>query len=767
MKQIVLFLTVIFLLEKVESTTTNTVKYFEHLTYDVKVVKNDHHRSRRSVSETGVKKPFHLQFTAHDQHFDLLLVHDTTGFSDDFGMEDHNGHPIDNDLSHLYGGTIYGVADSYVHGTVIDGIFRGTIYHPDKGAFYVEESHLFFGPHTGMSPVFGYRGHSVIYRHEDVKFPERHHSHHDSAFTCGHSDKAIHESMDVSSMNVTADDDEELLTRNRRAVSDPDKTTCLLFIQTDWILYREYSDSGDGARDIIVSKIADHVRAINKIYHSTNFEGIKNIGFLVKRIRVNKTREASGNYFRQENVGVESFLNYASMENFNDYCLAYVFTSRDFDKGVLGLAWVADAGHKNGGICEKYKMQNQGGWKSLNTGIVTFKNYGNLMATPVSHITFAHEVGHNFGSPHDDGAKCSPGDNYGRRGNYIMYARATNGDKPNNKLFSPCSIGNMSAVLRARKDVCFVGANFKICGNGIIDDGEQCDCGFSEDCAAQGDSCCVPAGKSDPDECKLVKGTECSPSQGPCCDAATCSFHLTSKMCRNFTDCRQISNCSGTEAVCKPGPPKVAPMNNTRLNCAFDTKLCDEGECTASRCTLHAGYDACECTVPKDKDGKDLLEKREDLCNTCCRKGSGECSRIDLLFGGDPIVLQPGSPCDNNNGYCDVFSKCRNVDADGPLARVRDALFNAELYDDIRQWIVAYWWACALMALALILLMVGFVKLCSVHTPTSNPSLPKHRQLPGAGTIRRHRQQYQQRQGQRRQGRSTVDVEMRQQQRRR
>ena len=43
------------------------------------------------------------------RHFDLLLVHDTTGFSDDFGMEDHNGHPIDNDLSHLYGGTIYGL----------------------------------------------------------------------------------------------------------------------------------------------------------------------------------------------------------------------------------------------------------------------------------------------------------------------------------------------------------------------------------------------------------------------------------------------------------------------------------------------------------------------------------------------------------------------------------------------------------------------------------------------------------------------------------
>lgn len=29
-----------------------------------------------------------------------------------------------------------------------------------------------------------------------------------------------------------------------------------------------------------------------------------------------------------------------SEQNHDDYCLAYVFTDRDFDDGVLGLAWV-------------------------------------------------------------------------------------------------------------------------------------------------------------------------------------------------------------------------------------------------------------------------------------------------------------------------------------------------------------------------------------------------------------------------------------------
>jgi len=38
-----------------------------------------------------------------------------------------------------------------------------------------------------------------------------------------------------------------------------------------------------------------------------------------------------------------------------------------------------------------------------------------------------------------------------------MFARATSGNDPNNDVFSPCSIGNMSKVLEVKKDLCFVG----------------------------------------------------------------------------------------------------------------------------------------------------------------------------------------------------------------------------------------------------------------------------------------------------------------------
>lgn len=55
-----------------------------------------------------------------------------------------------------------------------------------------------------------------------------------------------------------------------------------------------------------------------------------------------------------------------------------------------------------GGVCERYKTIREQGrtvQKSLNTGIVTLINYARRVPPRVSHLTFAHEVGHNFGSP--------------------------------------------------------------------------------------------------------------------------------------------------------------------------------------------------------------------------------------------------------------------------------------------------------------------------------------------------------------------------------
>ncbi|KAK3562343.1 hypothetical protein QTP86_033451, partial [Hemibagrus guttatus] len=69
--------------------------------------------------------------------------------------------------------------------------------------------------------------------------------------------------------------------------------------------------------------------------------------------------------------------------------------------------------------------------------------------------------------------------------------------------------------------------------------------------------------------------------------------------------------------------------------------------------------------------------------NTC---ESTTSSVLSTYFKGNRVALLPGSPCYKNQGYCDHLQTCRLLDADGPIARLKNSYLKLSEYDDLADW---------------------------------------------------------------------------------
>ena len=106
-----------------------------------------------------------------------------------------------------------------------------------------------------------------------------------------------------------------------------------------------------------------------------------------------------------------------------------------------------------------------------------------------------------------------------------------------------------------------------MCGNGLTEPGEECDCGLVSDCT---NPCC------DPETCRLTPGATCG--SGLCCDLSSCSLASPSRQCRPASgECDLAEHCDGQTAQCPPDVHKAPGLT------------CEDGEgfCQGGRCGSH------------------------------------------------------------------------------------------------------------------------------------------------------------------------------------
>ena len=110
-------------------------------------------------------------------------------------------------------------------------------------------------------------------------------------------------------------------------------------------------------------------------------------------------------------------------------------------------------------------------------------------------LNLVHELMHAFGAKHDpeisERADCTPSD-AGVNGRYLMSKYSNNGKKHNHEILSPCTKESVLAVLNSsHRMACLKKVAATFCGDGVVGDGEECDCGSDWSCLIT-QSCCTP-----------------------------------------------------------------------------------------------------------------------------------------------------------------------------------------------------------------------------------------------------------------------------------
>ncbi|KUI57711.1 Disintegrin and metalloproteinase domain-containing protein B [Cytospora mali] len=414
------------------------------------------------------------------------------------------------------------------------------------------------------------------------------------------------------------------------------RKVALIGIATDCTYMADF----DGNETAVRSNIITQVNTASQVYESTfNISlGIQNLTVSPQACPSTSNSEAPWNIGCSDSLTITDRLNLFSQwrGQHNDTNAYWTLMSTCGTDSAVGLAWL-------GQLCMK------GSETSSSSGTNETVAAANVVVrTSTEWQVFAHESGHTFGAVHDctsttcaDGTatkqQCCPlsSTTCNADGQYIMNPSTGTGITQ----FSPCSVGNICSAMgrQSVQSTCLTNNKNVVtitgsqCGNGIVESGEDCDCGGTEGCGDN--SCC------DATTCKFTSGSVCDPSNEECC-TQQCSYASNSTVCRSSTGvCDPEETCTGSSASC--------PADHN----AADGTSCGSGlQCASGQCTSRDQQ--CQSLMGSLTTNNDTEACDSSSCQISCKSpqfGSNVCYTMSQNFL-DGTSCESGGKC--NNGNC-------------------------------------------------------------------------------------------------------------------